>query len=430
MPAPRKNFAGFGLLFFLANRLQPQKEKLQPEQMQHNKIAALVRLAIPTVALSVVVMLITVSVIGGFKNGVRGLVSALTGDVVLSEYGKMYNDAQSSIEVPPKMLADLKQLPDVAQIRTVLQDAAIIKADSDYYGVGVMGVEAPWQRNQFLSIQTAGTLPFFSDQDTVPNPIVIPQDIADKLQLKLGDRVLLYFHSSKRVVLRSFVLTSMLSLPSTTQPIVYIPQSTLRRVQQQSPHHYARLELFLHNPADAPRVAEKVVKLLEKSPYVETQSLGINTAFELNPNIFEWIRMLDSNAVILLGLMALVCAFTIINCLLILILDRTYTIGVLQALGMPNRELMKLFLVIATRIIIKGIIPGNLIAWLLCFVQKKWHVLTLDPSTYYLSFVPVEIVPMHWLAVNIGVVILCLLLMLVPVLIISQITPMRAMKFD
>ena len=411
---------------FLAGRMRPGGRSAGGR----DRVQRLIRLSVPALALSAAVMLCTVSVLTGFKVETKRLLSALTGDVVLSEYGKPFNDLTAQVEAPPEMIRELAALPGVQEVRTVLQSAALVKTDSDYTAVLAFGYRTHWQRRLFAHLLTSGSLPYFSEQDTLYNPILLPQSVGQKLGLRPGDKAHVYFTDQGRMLLRSFTVAGLLALPAANQPIAFVPQNVLRTVQGMPAGHYARLELMLREEASAAQVADEVVQLLTNSPYVEHQTLGCNTAAELNAGIYDWLNMLDSNAYILLALMGLVAAFTIINCLLILILDRTATIGLLKALGMRNASVMELFLRLSLYLIVRGLIPGNIIALGLCLLQYRFRFIPLDPGTYTLSFVPVWVSPWQWIAVNLAIILLCLMLLLLPVRIVSKISPVRSLKFD
>lgn len=413
----------FSLLTFLSGRMRPYK------RTEASKVHSLIRLAIPAIALSVAVMLITVSVVSGFKGGVRNLIRVVGGDIVLNEFGKVFNDVENRLKAPYGMISAIEQLPRVSGVRTVVQSAGIVKTEDSYQGVSIIGLQTPWQRESFSALLQEGALPYFSSQDTVSNPIVLPASLAQSLSLKIGDRVNLYI-LSPQIKLRTFTLTGLLDLSGTTQPLALVPQSTLRKVLCLSPDVYSRLEIFSQEEDNVEAAVESITTLLRDSRYVKNQTIGLNTAKELHVNVYDWIAMLDSNAIILLSLMGLVCSFTLINCLLILILDRTYTIATLKALGMKDGAVMKLFIVISTQIIGTGLLWGNFLAFILCFLQQQFHLLRLDSAIYYLAYVPVEINPIHWLSVNLGAFTLCMLMLLLPVGIIAHITPSKSIKFE
>lgn len=406
---------------FLSERMHPTRK--QPS----SKVHTLIRLAIPAIALSVAVMLLTVSVISGFKGGVRQLVRVMGGDIILNQYGKTYNDIESHVQVPPSMLSELKGYSGIEGVRTVLQSAGIVKTDSAYRGVSVVGFDTHWQRELYQPLLVEGQLPFFSEQDTIPNPVLLPASMARNLQIKVGDKVKIYIVTPD-IKLRAFTVCGLLELDASAQPMVLVPQTSLRKALRLQPDYYSRIELFVRRGNAPEETADKLTDFLSQSNYVQTQTLGILTASEVNVNVYDWIGMLDSNATTLLVLMGLVCAFTLINCLLILILDRIYTIGTLKALGMNNHGVTLLFLTLSMHIILLGLFWGNLLALLVAWIQKNYHLLPLDPTTYYLSYVPVELNPLHWLAVNASTFVLCMSLLLLPARIITRISPAKSIK--
>lgn len=399
------------------------------ENRRHSKVYALVRFAIPAIALSLAVMLLGIAIMDGFQYSVRDTVRLVTGDVILCEYGKQPIDLDNVITLTPEMTQRMNEMETIASVRPVRSAVGMIKTDSTYQGVAVTGVE----EFSFLKpLCAAGELTV----DTLAkgaNPIVLPRSSAERLGLTIGDKVVLYFLGNK-VSVRSFTLIATLELTNTAQPLAYVTNDLLARVGDWQPDQYTRIEIIAQGTGQSlidmeTELSDQLIDALSE-PGVTDETLGVYTGSQINGGVYQWIDSLRPNVQILLVLMALVAAFTMINALLIIILDLTQTIGLLKALGMSHPSLTTMSLAIALRIIAWGMLWGNLLAALIIWSQRQWQWLTLDPNIYYISHVSMLVRPGAWIVVNVATLLLCLLLLLLPARIIQRISPTTALRFE
>ena len=371
------------------------------ENRRHSKVYALVRFAIPAIALSLAVMLLGIAIMDGFQYSVRDTVRLVTGDVILCEYGKQPIDLDNVITLTPQMTQRMNEMPEIVSVRPVRTAVGMIKTDRTL---------------------AEGA-----------NPIVLPKASAQNLGLTIGDKVVLYFLGDK-VSVRSFTLIAILELTNTAQPLAYVTNDLLGRVGGWQPNQYTRIEILAKNTDHSlldmeTSLSDKLIQSLSE-PGVTHETLGIYTGTQINGGVYQWIDSLRPNVQILLVLMALVAAFTMINALLIIILDLTQTIGLLKALGMTYRSLTTMSLAIALCIIAWGMLWGNLLAGIIIWSQHQWQWLTLDPNIYYISHVAMRIRPMAWIVVNVATLLLCLILLLLPARIIQRISPTTALRFE
>lgn len=399
------------------------------DNRRHSKVYALVRFAVPAIALSLAVMLLGIAIMDGFQYSVRDTVRLVTGDIVLCEYGKQPTELDNVLTLTPEMSRRMNEMQEIASVRPIRAAVGMIKTDSTYQGVAVTGVDD----FSFLApLCAAGDLSLTSLPEG-GNPIVLPKASAQKLGLEIGDKVVLYF-LGERVTVRACTLMATLELTNTAQPLAYVTNELLARVDNWQPDQYTRIEILAKEQGGSleqleTTLSDQLISSLSE-PGVTDETLGIYTGQQINGGIYQWIDSLRPNVQILLILMALVAAFTMINALLIIILDLTQTIGLLKALGMGYRSLTTMTLTIALRIIVRGMLWGNLIALALIWSQKQWQWLTLDPSIYYISHVSMRIRPGAWLLVNVATLLLCLLLLLLPARIIQRISPTKALRFE
>ena len=376
------------------------------------------------IALSLAVMLLTIFVGKGFRNQVHERIYLLTGHIILNEYGRNYADESASLRVTPELLSELNGIKGIAEIRQVVQSGGIIKTDSDFSAVLVMGVSS---RDAYLhtsGVLRGGHIPYFDGSDTLHNPILLPLECAEKLHLSVGDKVPIYF-TGARTTVRTFTVAGIVDLPHIEAPI-----GVMRHVAHIDKDKVTRLELFVQPKADHIALSNRLVEQLSKSPNTGGQSLGMYTAESLMPDIFAWIEMLDANISLLLVLMLIVASFTLITGLLILILDRTRMIGLLKALGARYGSIRSLFLYLAAFVVGKGLLWGNLIAFALAGVQYFFSPIQLDPATYYLSYVPIEFDIPWVLGINLLVFVLSMISLLLPTRIITRIRAVDTLRFN
>lgn len=409
--------------FFLAQRLAARQSAAS------RATSSLLRFTILGIALSLAVMLLTIFVGKGFRNQVHERIYLLTGHIILNEYGRNYADESASLRITPDLLSELAGIEGIGEIRQVVQSGGIIKTDSDFSAVLVMGVSS---RDAYLhtsGVLRDGYIPYFDGSDTLHNPILLPLECAEKLHLTVGDKVPIYF-TGARTTVRTFTIAGIVDLPHIEAPIVVAPIGVMRHVAHIDEDKVTRLELFVQPKVDHLALSDRLVEQLSKSPNTGGQSLGMYTAESLMPDIFAWIEMLDANISLLLVLMLIVASFTLITGLLILILDRTRMIGLLKALGARYSSIRSLFLYLAAFVVGKGLLWGNLIAFALAGVQYIFSPIQLDPATYYLSYVPIEFDIPWVLGINLLVFVLSMISLLLPTRIIARIRAVDTLRFN
>ncbi len=409
--------------FFLACRLASRRSS------EARATASLLRFTVLGIALSLAVMLLTVFVGRGFREQVHERIYLLTGHIILNEYAKSYTDETASLKVSSQLLAEIKQIEGVAHVREVVQLGGIIKTDSDFSSVVVVGTPSQESFRNVPNLLQAGRIPAFDGTDSMNNPILLPLECAQKLHLSVGDKVPIYFAGAHTTV-RTFSIAGIIDLPHVEAPIVIAPIDVARRVLRLEPDRVTRLELFAEAGIDPSLLSDRVAETLSTSRHTEGQDLGMYTAESLMPDIFAWIDMLDANVALLLVLMLIVSSFTLITGLLILILDRMRMIGLLKALGARFHSIRSLFLYLASFVVGRGLLWGNLIAFSLALLQHYLHLIPLDPATYYISYVPIQLEWPWILGINGLVFLLSMLSLLLPTHIIAHIRAVDTLRFN
>ena len=209
------------------------------------------------------------------------------------------------------------------------------------------------------------------------------------------------------------------------------PMISLQRLNQWGSDSYSRLMIMLRHPGDAEKELNKLITRLQAHPdLIANEDYGMNLGQELQPELFNWLTFLDTNVYALLGLMILVAGFSMITGLIILVLDKSRQIGILKALGATNSLLRKVFLLLSGHLILRGMIWGNVLALILCLLQKQFKIIHLNPANYFMSSVPIHFDLLAWIGINLGTLLLILLMVLVPAGLVSRIRPAESMRID
>lgn len=407
--------------FFLAGRLFRGGGK------EGKGIAPIVRLSVIGIMLSLMVMLITVSIAGGFKQNIRSLVYGYTGHLCIAPVA----GTSDHFNAPVGMLEAITSVEGVDRVVPTIEMTGVAKTDSAFAGILLMGDNSLRTRNPLFGQTVSGNYPSFSSADTVPNPILLPQVTADKLHLKIGDKLRIYFAGTERMRLHAFTVAGVYSGGKMDMPVGLVSADVLRRVGGLGTDDVSRLLIYASDPDETDLVVTRVFDRLSETLYVGEQRLTINTATELNPMIMDWLSALDTNVAILLTLMGLVGGFTMIAGLIVLVMDKTQFIGMLKALGCGERLLRRIFLYLAMMLVGRGMIWGNVLALILCLLQQHFRWLRLlDPDIYYMDYVPVQVDWLVWILVNLGTLLVTFLMLLAPSHIISRISPVKALRFE
>lgn len=414
--------------YFIAKRLLGRRGT-QAEQ-RSGGISLLLGLSVLGVAMSLLIVLLSLSIIQGFKREVGQVAYSQTGQVCLYPWGGSWQSTHQTMAVSPQLLTFLEAEDEVQEVFPLIQQMAILKTEEDFLGIPIYGVEAGRSYSFFEEALSLGEMPHFDARDSVANPIVLPSKVVERMGLNLGDKVRLYY-SDEKVKVRAYQLVGVYNSHGVEQMPALCSAEGLRRWAGLPLGSYSRVLMMLKPSASGAEFAESLIsKLSGREDIIGNNLYAIATAEEMLPDIFQWLSLLDSNVVFLMVMMLIVGAFTMITGLIIVVLDKTRQIGILKAIGADDLQIRRVFVWIAMRLILYGMLWGNALALLLVGVQKFWRIVPLDPRNYFMDAVPVVLDLPLWLGVNVGVFVLILLAILAPTYIISQIKPADIMRID
>lgn len=394
------------------------------------RVSALIRLTTIGVALSLSVMLLSVTIILGFHRQIHEFAFSQTGHISLNGYGSNWKTSTTPVYVSPELLSFLREEKGVSSVSPLIQQAGLLKTEGDFSGILLYGIDSTFRSRYFTEQVKSGTLPSFSESEYSRPPIVLPSHVARRMNYKVGDAVRIYFFGEKMRV-RVFELQAIYESTGLELSPALCPISSLQRLNHWDENTYSRLIIMLQDPDAAYPTLEHLISTLQARPdLIGEENYGLNLGQELQPELFNWLAFLDTNVYALLSLMVLVGGFAMITGLIIIVLDKSKQIGILKALGATNRQLRQTFLQIAARLILRGIFWGNAIALVLSLAQRHFKIIKLNPANYFTDSVPIHFDLPLWIAINVGTLIVILLMVLVPASLVSRIHPAESMRMD
>ena len=380
------------------------------------------KVVLSCITVSFLIVIIAVAVSSGFRTEIRNGVSRVTGDVQLALPRLNYLEESSPVNASPTYIDKVLDVDGVESVQPVVYRAGIVKDDSDIFGVMVKGVTD-------ASAEAAGiVLP-----DSVKLGVSIPSAFAELSGLSVGDRMLAYFIGD-RVKVRQFNVAAIYeSLVETDgRYLVYADIDDMRRLNGWDDSQASMLEVMLKDGYRDEQTIEAVsdqIGFVMKAYATEDDDVLVSmSSVSRFPQLFDWLGLIDFNVFFILLLMTIVAGFNMISGLLIMLFENISTIGLLKSLGMTDRSIAKVFLASSAVLVLKGMVLGNALAFLFCFIQDKTHILRLDPENYFVSFVPVHIDFGTVFLADAAVFAAIMLLLLIPSLFISRVDPAETVR--
>lgn len=413
------------LPFFLAKRIYTNNADKKRVDMPA------IRIAIAGVAVGLAVMLVSVSVVFGFKHTIRNKVVGFGSHIQVANFMTLQASEQYPIQMGDSMLKVLRAIPGVKHVQRFAVKQGILKTDKDFLGVAFKGIAADYDTTFIHQNLVAGAIPHFSD--TVgKQQMMVSQAIADQLNLKLGDKVFAYFIDNTGVKARRFTIAAIYqtNLSQFDKVTCFIDLYTAVKLNAWETDQASGAELTVNDFNLLNQTAERVVEKVNRTIDSYGETYSSQTIQEMNPQIFSWLDLLDLNVWIILGLMLAVAGVTMISGLLIIILERTAMIGILKAIGARNTTIRRTFLWFAMFTIGKGMLIGNLIGLGLIVLQHYTGLVKLNPATYYVSTVPVEFNLFVWLLLNVATLVISVFVLIAPSYLVSKINPAASMRYE
>ena len=401
----------------------------QQGEARHSRPA--IRVALAGIIVGVMVMILTICIVVGFKQTVSQKVAGFGAHIQVVSFDNNNTYDLQPIEVSDSLLAKLGSYDHVVKAAPFVTKPGMLKTDSAFHGIVLKGTDY-WDFFERNIVE--GAIP------AQPNEVVVSQSVAAKLRLRAGDPIFAYFVDDTDVRARKFLISGIYNtgFGQFDELFVVTPLATARRLlntslpeEEPGVSFYSGVEILIDDMRYLDETADRIyfatVNHLDEDGY---NIYYVQTLREQNPAVFAWLDLLDMNVVVIIVLMLLVAGFNIVSGLIILILDGVQLIGTLKALGANNRFVRRIFLTQAALLIGKGMLWGNVLGLGLACIQYFGHLVPLEAATYYVSYVPIAF-PWGWLiALNILTIAISMLILLLPSMIITKISPAKVMHFE
>ena len=390
-----------------------------------------IRIATIGVAIGLAVMIVSVSVVLGFKHTIRDKVVGFGSHIQVANFLTQQTTMEYPIAIDDSVMKVLKSIDGVKHVQRYATKQGILKTDSDFLGVVFKGVAQEFDTTFIHQNMVEGSIPLFSDSVN-SNNILVSKTMADQLRLKNGQRLYAYFIDDNGVRMRKFNIAGIYetNLTQYDKTICFADLYTTVKLNGWKSDQVTGAELVVNDFNKVDDTENMLIERVNRTTDHYNETFSSKTIRDINPQIFSWLDLLDLNVWIILALMVAVAGVTMISGLLIIILERTTMIGVLKALGARNKTIRHTFLWFAVFIIGKGLLLGNIIGIGLIALQRYTGLVKLDPATYYVNTVPVEFNLPLIIALNIATLLICVFVLIAPSYLISHIHPAKSMRYE
>lgn len=391
-----------------------------------------IRIATAGVALGLAVMIISVCVVKGFQTEIRAKLAGFAAHLEVLDERSFSSPESYPIVTDQALMSKIKTVPGITRVQRVSEKMGILKTNDAFQTILLKGVGADFDTTFLRQCVVEGRLPRFAKEGGA-DEVIISQQVARTLGLKRGDRVYAYFVSDA-IRLRRFTIVGIYAtnLSQFDERMIWTDRHTVNKLNDWDPEQSSALEIFLTEPEKTDVVQADINRLVGgmddgRGGVYDTMSLSENPT---TAAVMQWLSLLDFNVLVILALMLGVAGFTTISGLLILVLERTRTIGILKSLGASNTRIRRVFLTYATLIVAKGLLWGNILGVGIVLLQRYFGWIKLDPATYYVSEVPVEINFWWIVGLNVATLVISVLALIVPSFMISRIQPAKAIRYE
>ncbi len=406
---------------FIAKRIIASK------QHKNSVSSPIIKISILAIAIGIVVMLFSVATGVGLQKKIKEKISGFNGDIQIINYDS--NNSRVTVTPVSKkqhFYPDFTTVANVKKVQVFATKAGIIRTPDEFEGIILKGVDKDYDWSFFKEYLSAGKLPEIGTD--ISNEVLVSAKTAARLRLKVGDEFHIFFvknDPNKAPNSRKFNICGVFNsgFEEFDEAFMIGDLKHIQRINKWNEDQVGGFEVFIH---DFDKLRETGFEVYEEID----PSLNAYTIAEKFPAIFEWLSLFDTNIIVIIAIMILIAGINMITALLVLILERTQMIGILKALGNNNWSIRKIFLYNAAFLIGKGLLWGNLIGIGLLLIQKYFAVIKLNPETYYVNQAPVYLSIPALIWINLGTLLLCVLMLIVPSFIVSKISPVKAIKFD
>lgn len=413
--------------FYIARRLRLKNYD------NHKQNSPSISIAVIGIALAIIIMMIAIVVVLGFKHEIRDKVMGFDAQITINNnagYTELNNDYIIFNDTLKKIINN--SIPNIKASLTIKQPG-ILKTDNDFMGIILKGMDKNYGWEFISDNLVDGSIPDYNNDEN-NNKIIISQIISSALKLNIGDKIYAYFFDNNKIRTRRFEIAAIYEthFGEYDKLFAFTTIGTLQRLNNIDSNIGNSVEIRNLPISEIEDVSYNLQDSLIQACYSNqlTTLYRVDTVYKSGALYFNWLDLLDTNVIVILILMAFVSGFTLISSMFIIILERINMIGIMKSLGATNAQIRRIFIYLTERLVLKGILWGNIIALSIIFIQTKFKIIPLDPEAYYLNYVPTEINWSYILLLNIGVVIISGLILILPSHLISTISPAKTIKFE
>ena len=409
------------------------KRIFSANENRNNLSHRIVNIALFGIVLGLVVLILSVAIVTGYKSEVGRKVIGFGSHLQIVNLDSNQSFETSPVSQNQPFLEELKNIKGIRHVQVFATKPGIIRTDDEIQGVVLKGIGPDFDWSFFQENKVSGEP--FQVKDTIrSNKMWLSKRMADLLKLKLGDDLSMFFINESEEVprQRKFQLAGIYktSLEEFDRMFVLVDINHIRKLNNWKNDEVSGFEILVNNFNQLPEQEKAIRNLLLRHTASDSPVLHVVSIMEKYRNIFDWLSLLDMNVWIILVLMVMVAGFNMVSSLLVIILERTQMIGILKAMGARNWSIRRVFLYFSVMLILKALLWGNLLGIGICLIQQYTHVLKLDPTSYYLEYVPVNLTFMHLILLNAGTIVATILMLLLPSYFITKVSPEKTIRFE
>lgn len=390
-----------------------------------------VRIATIGIALGLTVMILAVAIITGFKQEVNEKIVGIGSHIRISNFDSNHSFESQPIIRDSVFINTLLETGDIKAVQAYATKPGIIRTNEQIQGIILKGYDDSFDPTFFNENLIAGTPVNFGDKKRTDS-VLISKSTADALQLNVGDKFNTYFFYKTKIRARRFIVGGIFrtNLTEFDEAFLLCDLRHIQRLNQWETNQISGYEVTINDFDRLEEIAYETYLLSANRLDKDGSSLISKDIKEIYPQIFGWLEIIDINVWVILILMLLVSGVNMISGVLILILERSTTIGILKAMGQGDWDIRKVFLYLSGFLVSRGMLWGNAIAISICLLQHYFHIIPLDPVNYYVDAVPINLKITHLLLLNIGTLITIVAMMVIPSILITKISPIKSIQFD
>ena len=383
----------------------------------------IINIAFLSIALSVAVMLISLSILTGFKHAVKDKIVGFGSHIRIESFGAGADYSDIPVYADKKLVDKLKCAENIKNVTPVLNEYAVVMTEGDFHAVLLKGITDTYDNLFFHQSLVQGRMPELNKESQ--QEILVSKVVTDQLKLSVGDKIKVYFYVNNNYRSKNFYISGIYDtgLGDHDERFLICDASVLQKIFSLSDNYYSCYEVTVDDFSKLNQTSEYLYQVLPSQ-------MTVRTVTEAEPNLFSWLNLLDSNVIMIIIIMILVTVVTLAGVVLIMIFEKKKMIGIMKSFGTPDRHIIGIFIAEAGWIMCKGLLFGNILALVLEAVQKYTDVIKLDAKGYYLTSVPVDINFVNIILMDVGILFICTLFMVIPAKIISKMSVVKNLRFE